>query len=120
MTKLSPAFSPAFSAASKTRASGWRQINLPGAGARHFGDFAERRLDRLQSLAGIAAGAVDQARRQPFRIVEQDLEQMLRGELLVALAQGQRLGGLHETAGAVGVFFEIHVSTPSALDGAGS
>ena len=39
---------------------------------------------------------------------------MLGGELLMALAQGQRLGGFHETAGAVGVFFEIHVSTPSA------
>jgi hypothetical protein len=28
--------------------------------------------------------------------------------LLMALAQGERLGGLHETAGAVGVFLEIH------------
>ena len=30
-------------------------------------------------------------------------------ELLVALAQGQRLGRLNETAGAVGIFLEIHV-----------
>ncbi len=37
---------------------------------------------------------------------------MLGCELLVALAQGQRLGGLHETAGAVGVFLEIHVVFP--------
>ena len=44
---------------------------------------------------------------------------MLGGELLMALAQGQRLGGLHEAAGAVGVFLEIHVSTPSAHCGAG-
>ena len=44
---------------------------------------------------------------------------MLGGELLMALAQGQRLGGLHETAGAVGVFLEIHVSTPSAHGGTG-
>jgi hypothetical protein len=28
---------------------------------------------------------------------------------------GQRLGGLHKTAGAVGVFLEVHVATPSAL-----
>ena len=96
-----------------------REVDLAGAAARHFRDFAERGLDRLQSLAGIAAGAVDQARRQPFRVVEQDFEQMLGGELLMALAQGQRLGGFHETAGAVGVFFEIHVSTPSAHYGAG-
>ena len=34
---------------------------------------------------------------------------MFGGELLMALAQGQRLRGLHETAGAVGVFLEIHV-----------
>ena len=84
-----------------------------------FGNLGERRLDRLQSLAGIAAGAVDQACRQPFRVVEQNLEQMFGGELLMALAQGQRLGGFHETAGAVGVFLEIHVSTPSAHCGAG-
>ena len=44
---------------------------------------------------------------------------MLGGELLVTLAQRQRLGGLNETARAVGVFFEIHASTPSAHDGTG-
>ena len=38
-----------------------------------------------------------------------DLEQMLRRELLLALAERQRLGGLNETAGAVRVFLEIHV-----------
>ena len=43
---------------------------------------------------------------------------MFGGELLMALAQGQRLGGFHETAGAVGVFLEIHASTPSAHYGA--
>ena len=45
---------------------------------------------------------------QPLGIVEQHLEQMLGAELLVSLAQGQRLRGLHEAAGAVGVFLEIH------------
>ena len=39
---------------------------------------------------------------------------MFGGELLMAFAQGQRLRGLHETAGAVGVFLEIHRLTPSA------
>jgi hypothetical protein len=29
----------------------------------------------------------------------------------MAFAQGQRLGGLNETAGAVGVFLEIHISS---------
>jgi hypothetical protein len=40
--------------------------------------------------------------------------------LLMAFAQGQRLGGLHESAGAVGEFLEIHFSTPSAHDGTGN
>ena len=40
---------------------------------------------------------------------------MLGGELLVALAQGQRLRGLHESARAVGVFLEIHVSLPRPM-----
>src|ERR1043166_9715626 len=83
VTKLSPAFSPDFSAVSNTRA-------------------------RARLRAGAAAGAVDQAGRQPFRVVEQDFQQMFGGELLVALAEGQRLRGLHETAGAVRVFLDIH------------
>ena len=33
---------------------------------------------------------------------------MLGGELLMALAQGQRLRGLDEPASAVGVFLDIH------------
>jgi hypothetical protein len=44
---------------------------------------------------------------------------MLGRELLMALAQRQRLRRLNKTAGAVGVFLKIHVSTPSALKGAG-
>ena len=38
---------------------------------------------------------------------------MKGGELLVAFADGQRLGGLNETACAFGKFFEIHVNSPS-------
>ena len=68
----------------------------------------------------MAAGAVDQPGRETLRVVEQDFQQVFGGELLVALAQGQRLRGLHETARAVGEFLEIHSSTPSAHDGAGN
>ena len=92
---------------------GRRQVDLAGAAARHFREPGEHRLDRGERLARAAAGAVDQTAGQPLRVVEQDLEQMLGCELLVALAQGQRLGGLHETAGAVGVFLEIHGSSLS-------
>src|SRR5262245_60997487 len=34
---------------------------------------------------------------------------MLGRELLVAFAQGQRLGGLNEAAGAVRIFLEVHL-----------
>ena len=44
---------------------------------------------------------------------------MVGGELLVAFALGQRLCRLHEPARAIGKFLEIHISTPSAHDGAG-
>ena len=120
MTKLSPAFTPAFSAASNTRASAGLEINLAGAAAGHFRNFGERCFGRLQGQAGLAAGTVDQAGRQPFRVVEQDFEQMLGGKLLVALTQGQRLRGLDKTPRPVGIFLEIHVSTPSAHDGTAS
>src|SRR5262249_56357286 len=96
----------------------WGQIDLTGAAARHFGKLGERSLDGGKRFARSAARAIDQAARQALGVVEQNLEQMLGGKLLMALAQGQRLGGLNETAGAVGVFLEIHTSslspTPSA------
>jgi hypothetical protein len=66
-----------------------RQVDLAGPGPGHFRKLRQRGLDRRQRLARAPAGAVDQPRRQPFRVVEQDLEQMLGGELLMALAQGQ-------------------------------
>ena len=39
---------------------------------------------------------------------------MVGGELLVTLAKGQRLRGLHEAAGAVRVFLDVHSIPPSA------
>jgi hypothetical protein len=44
-------------------------------------------FDLGKRLARAAARAIDQARREPFRIIEQDLEEMLGCELLVPLAQ---------------------------------
>src|SRR5262249_36504287 len=63
-----------------------------------------------ERFARSPARAVNQTGAQSFRIVEQNLEQMLGSELLVALADCKRLGRLHKTAGAVGVFFKIHRS----------
>ena len=87
-----------------------RQINLTSAAAGYFRKLSERRFHRRQRLARAAAGAIDQAAGQTLGIVEQNLEQVLGRELLVALAQSERLGGLNEPTGAVGVFFEIHIS----------
>ena len=102
---------------SNSRAVAAREIDLAGAAAGHLRHLAERLLDRGQRLARIAAGAVDQAGGQPFRVVEQDLEEMLGGELLMPLAQRERLGGLDKTASAVGVFLDIHQIAPSGPSG---
>src|SRR5262249_402355 len=106
-------FSPAFRPLAEARGRGRRRMDLTGAAARHFGKLGERRLDGGKRFARSAARAVDQAARQALGVVEQNLEQVLGGKLLMALAQGQRLGGLNETEGAVGVFLEIHTSSIS-------
>ena len=85
------------------------EIDLPCPAARNFGPLGQRRLDGGERRARIAAGAVDQARGEPFRVVEQNLEQVFGRKLLVSLALGERLRRLHETAAAVGIFLEIHV-----------
>ena len=54
----------------------------------------------------------DQAAGKAFRIVEQDFQEVFGGELLMPLAERIGLGGLHETAGAVGVILKIHHITP--------
>src|SRR5262249_28124886 len=95
-----------------------RQVDLTGAAARHLGKLGERRLNGRKRLARVATRTVDQAARQALGVVEENLEQMLGSELLMALAQGQRFSGLNEPAGAVRVFLDIHISslspTPSA------
>ena len=88
------------------------EIDLACAAATDFRPLGERGIHRLQRLARLSAGAIDQPGGQAFRIVEQNLQQMFRGKLLVAFAQGQRLRRLNETAGAVRVFLEIHASLP--------
>ena len=87
------------------------EIDLAGAAAGNFRPLGQRRLDGLERRARIAAGAIDQPGREPFGVVEQDLQEMFGGELLVSLALRERLGRLHETAAAVGVFFKIHGSS---------
>ena len=85
-------------------------MRLGGAAARHFGQLGERGFGVLQRLLGIAAGAGDQAAGQPLGVVEQDLQQMFRGDLRVALADGNGLRRLEESLEAVGKLLEIHRS----------
>ena len=66
-----------------------------------------------QRFARAPAGAIDQARRETFRVVEQNLEDMFRGELLVSFADGQRLRGLDEATRALGVIFESSFGPPA-------
>ena len=63
-------------------------------------------------LARAASGTVNQSAGQSFRIVEQDLQKMFGCELLVPLAQGERLRGLDETARTFGKFLKIHMRCP--------
>ena len=49
---------------------------------------------------------------EALRIVQQHLQQVLRREALVALAQGQRLRRLDEAARPLGVFLEVHGQLP--------
>ena len=49
------------------------QIDLPRPAARDRRPLGERRLDGCERGARIAAGAVNEPRREPFGVVEQDL-----------------------------------------------
>src|SRR5262249_24704173 len=105
------ALSPALVPLTETPRQRRTKITLPTPATENFGELGKSRLDRRKRLARSAAGAIDQAAGQALRVIEQNLEQVLGGELLMALAQGQRLRGLDITPGAIGVFFEIHVSS---------
>src|SRR5690606_18119079 len=56
----------------------------------------------------VAARALDESGRHALVVVEEDLEQMERRELLVPLPQCKGLGALDETAGPLGVFLDVH------------
>jgi hypothetical protein len=88
---------------------GRREMELAGAAPGDLRNRGERLLDGGQRLARASAGAVNQPGSEPLRIVEEHLEDVLGSELLMAFALRQRLGGLNETTGAVGILFDLHV-----------
>jgi hypothetical protein len=92
-----------------------RQIHLAGSRPLYLRQLCESGLDAGEHVAGATAGAVYQAGCEALRIIEQHLQKVLRGELLVAFTQGEALRRLHEALRAVGVTFEIHerISPPA-------
>ena len=62
---------------------------------------------------GIAACRLDQVGRKAFRVVEQDFQEVVGNEALMAFAQRQHLGALQETPHALGVLLLVHLSTLS-------
>ena len=56
----------------------------------------------------IAARRCDELRRHAFLVVEQRLQQVLLGHLLVGFADGDGLRGLQKAFGAVGELLKIH------------
>ena len=115
MTYLSPAFSAILLACSNTRASSGARYTCPAPPPDTFGRLASDAFGLGQRLLRSPAGLADQAGGQPFLVVEQHLEQMLRRELLVALAQREALRRLDEALGAIGIFVEVHVPSPPAV-----
>ena len=71
-------------------------------------NLAKRLLDLDVGNAWVAAGALDQLGGHALVVVEQGLEQVLRPDPLVALADRNGLRGLKETLGAVSELLEIH------------
>ncbi len=79
-----------------------RDIELPRAGPRHFRHLRQRLLDARQRVLRAAASARDQARRQPFAVVEQNLQEVLRRKPLMPLPERKRLRALEKAFGTVG------------------
>src|SRR5690606_2611953 len=79
--------------------------------ARNGRDFLEPVLDPGAHGLDIAAGALDQPGGHAFGIVDEDLEDMERAELLVPARKGQLLRALDEPARPLGVFLDVHAST---------
>ncbi len=84
------------------------KVNLP-VSAFDLRQLGKRQLSLPQGFLGPAARGADQARGQTLLIVEQNLQKMFGGELLVVGAQRQPLGGLNETARPLGEFLGVHI-----------
>ncbi len=89
-----------------------RDLRLAGAGTLHLGLARQLRLDRAERRLRIAARGLDQAGGSAFLVVQQRLQQMLRRDLLVELADRDGLGSLQEAACPLGEFLNVHLCVP--------
>ena len=87
------------------------EIDLAVA-AGDLGALLQGRLGRDLGLGRVAAGGGDQIAGEAVALLQQHLEQVFGGELLVPAGERQRLGGLDGLFGAVGVEVEIHLAIP--------
>ena len=78
------------------------------AAALDLREARERKLDRPQSVVRPSASGSNKIGGEALAIVEERLEDMFWGELLVVLANGYALRRLDETLGAVRVVLELH------------
>ena len=85
------------------------ELRLAGAAARDLGLPGELGFERLLGARRVAAGGADQARRGALLVVEQRLQQVLRRDALVVLADRDGLRGLEEAPRAVGELLDVHV-----------
>ena len=109
VTKLSPAFSAAFSAAAKTRASWGVRYTWPAPPPPTLGSLSSASSAARSARRGSPPAREMSPDGKPLAILDQDLEKMLGRELLMTLAQRERLRRLDESLGAIGVFFDVHV-----------
>jgi hypothetical protein len=94
-----------------------RQIELAGPAAFHLGQLLQVGLDGGQHAARIAARRLDQAGRQPLLVVDENFQDVIGNEALMAFPQSQILGRLNETARPLGEFFEVHMSSSARFFG---
>ena len=83
-------------------------IDLAGTAALYLGLAAKLGFDSHQCGLRIAAGGVDQVGAEAFLVVEEDFEQVLGRQPLMAATQRQVLRGLDKSFRPLGIFFKFH------------
>ena len=86
-----------------------REIDLACAVALYLRQRVENCLGLLQRVFRPASGSADEIGGEAFCVIQQNLEQVLRREALVAPRGREALRRLHEAARALGKLVEIHV-----------